>query len=326
MDLAKARIFLSYSWHDKRLALRLGEKLKFSGKDVWIDESEVRAGEVIAQKVNEALEWCNILVLLWSAKANKSDWVRMEWSSAVSLKKKIILCKLDETKVPPILACILHLNFSNFDKGFKDLIYALNTENPKIGIEIEIVSGSSKKLDDETIHLRLKALYDLSEKRVRISFSEKGFYDKMRYREAKGIEHQYKTIGRAGQDLVMDFATGLMWEQGGTKKEVTHEFAKKQIEQYNATIFAKYDNWRLPTLEEIMSLMEPFKVKYLYVNPLFAKKQAWIWTVDKENAQRAWTVAFDRGYCLTNHVLSTSYVRAVRTIPWPERRIESPNE
>ena len=60
MDLAKARIFLSYSWHDKRLALRLGEKLKFSGKDVWIDESEVRAGEVIAQKVNEALEWCNI--------------------------------------------------------------------------------------------------------------------------------------------------------------------------------------------------------------------------------------------------------------------------
>ena len=250
----------------------------------------------------------------------------MEWSSAVSLKKKIILCKLDETKVPPILACILHLNFSNFDKGFKDLIYALNTENPKIGSEIEIVSGSSKKVDDETIHLRLKALHDLSEKRVRISFSEKGFYDKMRYREAKGIEHQYKTIGRAGQDLVMDFATGLMWEQGGTKKEVTHEFAKKQIEQYNATIFAKYDNWRLPTLEEIMSLMEPFKVKDLYVNPLFAKKQAWIWTVDKENAQRAWTVAFDRGYCLTNHVLSTSYVRAVRTIPWLERRIESPNE
>ena len=51
----------------------------------------------------------------------------------------------------------------------------------------------------------------------------------------------------------------------------------------------------------------------LYINPIFDKKQKWIWTADKKFASRAWGVSFDNGVCYLGDLGGTFfYVRAVR--------------
>jgi len=76
--------------------------------------------------------------------------------------------------------------------------------------------------------------------------------------------------------------------------------------------FAGFD-WRLPTLEEAMSLMKPVQNETgLFIDPLFDRTQEWIWTADKVSASRAWYVYFIIGHCSTLDIDDLSYVRAVR--------------
>lgn len=94
---------------------------------------------------------------------------------------------------------------------------------------------------------------------------------------------------------------------------LTFADAQKYIAQLNSENLAGYSDWRLPTLDEAMSLMEPEKMNNdLYIKPVFNDTQSCIWTVDKESAGVAWIVEFKIGFCFTISVNSNAYVRAVR--------------
>ena len=115
--------------------------------------------------------------------------------------------------------------------------------------------------------------------------------------------------------VIYDHASGLMWQQSGSDKRLFYGEAEKYVDKLNNNQFAGYSNWRLLTLEESMSLMEPTKNKDgLYINPVFDKKQKSIWTPDSmreiSSYYNSWVVYFDCGYCL-NVLLGLHYVRAV---------------
>ena len=50
------------------------------------------------------------------------------------------------------------------------------------------------------------------------------------------------------------------------------------IQKTNAETYGGYNDWRLPTLEEGMSLMEPGKKNDLYISAQLDKSQIRIWT------------------------------------------------
>jgi len=66
----------------------------------------------------------------------------------------------------------------------------------------------------------------------------------------------YESIERSGAKLVIDHATGLMWQQGGSDGFMTFAAAQEYVQKLNREKFAGYSDWRLPTLAEAMSLME----------------------------------------------------------------------
>ncbi len=141
------------------------------------------------------------------------------------------------------------------------------------------------------------------------------FFDSDKNRSGKGIAHQYRRIKIKGEELVLDLATGLFWQQSGSNGEINHEEARAYIAELNTHTFAGYNDWRLPTLEEAMSLMKPKTSKDgFYVDAIFAKTQRWIWTADQSSASVAWVVSFGLGYCYYGVIgFINGYVRGVRS-------------
>lgn len=107
-----------------------------------------------------------------------------------------------------------------------------------------------------------------------------------------------------------------MWQQGGSANKMKYEAAQKWIEDLNRKGYAGYSDWRLPTLEEAMSMMDPKQLNGdLYIDPKFDSRQRWIWTSDPyPGAAAQWVAYFDGGRCRNDDLdfYDRGYVRAVR--------------
>jgi serine/threonine-protein kinase len=129
-----------------------------------------------------------------------------------------------------------------------------------------------------------------------------------------GIGHAYVPLEKNGDYVVIDFTTSLMWQQSGSSNEMRNVEATEYIRDLNKKHFAGYNDWRLSTLEEAMSLMEPQNYGELHIDPVFDERQRWIWTADKASASEAWYVYFQVGSCYYYEAgKHAAYVRAVRS-------------
>ncbi len=166
-------------------------------------------------------------------------------------------------------------------------------------------------------HITLRSSYsDLSVPQVQsmpnISIREKndwGFYGH------STISHSYGLKEINGDKVIIDNATGLMWHLPGSDENMEWEEAKKWVRELNSRGYSGYRDWRLPTVEEGASLLEPEeKDGGLYIDPIFSNKQEWIWTGDENGSEGAWGVYFGKGLVFWVNFSSKFYVRPVRSI------------
>ena len=167
----------------------------------------------------------------------------------------------------------------------------------------------------EEPHITLRSSYsDLSVSQVQsmpnISIREKndwGFYGH------STIIHRYVLKVINGDKVVIDHATGLMWHQPGSDENMEWENAKKWARELNRRGYSGYSDWRLPTVEEAASLLEPGESNGLYIDPVFSNYQEWIWTGDDYGPEDAWGVYFGGGLVFWVNFASKFYVRPVRS-------------
>lgn len=89
--------------------------------------------------------------------------------------------------------------------------------------------------------------------------------------------------------------TGLMWQRGGLDLSSSSRM-RKGIEQLNAEGFAGYHDWRLPTLEEAMSLLEAaVNAKGLHLHPCFSRAHSFVFTATRRKPTGYWFVDYLRG-------------------------------
>jgi hypothetical protein len=101
-------VFLSHNHRDKDIATLLAAQLRLVGADVWLDDWEIKPGDSIVGRVNEAFGLIDTVLLLWSENAAGSRWVNSEMEAAVARRlsdgsMRIIPVRLDDTELPALL-------------------------------------------------------------------------------------------------------------------------------------------------------------------------------------------------------------------------------
>jgi tetratricopeptide (TPR) repeat protein len=94
-----AKLFLSYSRKDSQRAQHFAEWLQREGYVVWRDDDDLAGGVSFSAEIEKALDDCDAVLVLWSAAAVQSAWVRDEASWGRD-SGKLIPLSLDGTKSP----------------------------------------------------------------------------------------------------------------------------------------------------------------------------------------------------------------------------------
>lgn len=137
------------------------------------------------------------------------------------------------------------------------------------------------------------------------------YFDRSLNPDGGGIENEFDVRDVDGDIVIYDAETKLTWQWGSEVPGMTWKGATAYVDTIT---YAGFDDWRLPTLEEAMSLMGPKENKHgVYIDKVFGTYRLWIWTSDKLTASRAWYVFFDSGDCGFVGIVDVGgYVRAVR--------------
>ncbi|MDH4320775.1 MAG: DUF1566 domain-containing protein [Desulfobulbaceae bacterium] len=117
------------------------------------------------------------------------------------------------------------------------------------------------------------------------------------------FDNQHNPAGRFANYLVnnndgktiTDLVTGVMWQRTGcdiTAIRHIHAWVKKLNEQK----YAGYSDWRLPTMEEALALLEPERNdKGLHLHPCFCMGQPFIFLADERKPGGYWFMDFKQG-------------------------------
>jgi hypothetical protein len=91
---------------------------------------------------------------------------------------------------------------------------------------------------------------------------------------------------------VTDLVTGVMWQRGGCDITAIRQM-HVHIQELNRQGFAGYSDWRLPTLEEALALLEPVRnARGLHLHPCFAAAQPFIFLADERRPGGYWFIDF----------------------------------
>lgn len=124
-------VFISYSHIDREFVDKLGAHLVKANASVWIDRWELNVGDSIINKVQEAIEGSDALLVVLSEASIHSEWCNKELTSGLlrELEEKrvvVLPLLLEDCKIPLFLRDKMYADFrSDFNSGLHDVLNAI---------------------------------------------------------------------------------------------------------------------------------------------------------------------------------------------------------
>ena len=194
-------------------------------------------------------------------------------------------------------------------------------EKPKVASIPKAVSGARVSLRKEP----KKISDEIKIKKMLVAY---GFFD-----FSKNPLGSFENVFVDNNDgTVTDKATGLMWQQSGSSTRLNNQRANIYIIRSNEEQFAGHSDWRMPTVEELASLLTRSTQGGIHLDPVFDDKQIRCWTIDESESQSwswytgAWLVDFQNGEVIKAYwwkgkpsygsasLNPENYVKAVRSV------------
>ncbi len=127
------RVFISYCSEDSYFVDFLAELLKFHHVNVWVDQSDIRAGSEFPSCIDNALAECDVMAVVISQHSSQSQWMVREISrfKAVNADRPVIPLLLDNTTDPNKLyeglGQVVQIRFyRSILEGFRTLLQLLD--------------------------------------------------------------------------------------------------------------------------------------------------------------------------------------------------------
>ncbi len=152
-----------------------------------------------------------------------------------------------------------------------------------------------------------------SRQEIKKAIATNNFFDKTM--NVKGFfKNDFEVKIVKNDTVVIDRRTNLVWHQSGSPDFIALKKIKPYIQSVNDSKYAGYSDWRLPTIEELSSLLKSEKSEGLYISPVFDRKQIFCWSSDKDNSGARWYVFFGGGTVWCDPYNFHGYVRLVRSM------------
>lgn len=308
VDFSKPIIFISYSRLDTPIVKQIYMTLNLAGYKPWMDIEDILPGQDWQKQIISAINNSTLFLACLSKNAiNNRGMLQVElkealrvWQSKLTDDIYLIPIRLEDCKVPGELSKFQWLDY--YEKnGTSSLFSAIRHQMERLGFY-------------QSIKLRSYPT-DMSQELALKSVKDRDFYDRDKNWQGRGIMHQYETIKSEGDELVIDHATSLVWQRAGSLNQLLFSEAEEYIVKLNQKK-SSAPVWRLPTLEEALSLMEPKQTQNgLHISSLFDNTQYSIWTSDGSPSLK-WMVHYLSGFYAAAPIRQhpyQEYVRAVST-------------
>lgn len=114
---------------------------------------------------------------------------------------------------------------------------------------------------------------------------------------------------------ITDHTTGMIWQQSGSDYPLNWQQAHMYIHQMNRDRYGRRTTWRLPTVDELISLLTetPHGEEYC-IEPVFDLQQKSLWSADRRSFTAAWYVSVDMGFVSWQDFSAFNYVRGVSSL------------
>jgi serine/threonine-protein kinase len=112
--------------------------------------------------------------------------------------------------------------------------------------------------------------------------------------------------------VLFDSSTGLTWQSSGSTDPMSWRHAQGYVERLNADSFADFRTWRLPTVDELFSCLDPPLLNAARCGDShFDRAKTCLWTCDKRSYVSAWYVDVELGFAGWGDFSALFFVRAV---------------
>ena len=144
-------VFLCHSSEDHDIVWDIYDNLSKLGFRVWFDEVAMEPGDLLVDKIGNAIRSSINLAVILSVNSINSQWVKKEVSIAMvdslaGAEVKVVPILLDDTKLPPFLSDINYVDWRNDDKKllqFARLVKMLLSSSSKDGMLLRLVSTNA---------------------------------------------------------------------------------------------------------------------------------------------------------------------------------------
>ena len=122
------KLFISYSSKDKNFVKRLARDLRMRGIKVWVDFWEIKVGDSIVAKIEDAIQDNDYFAVVLTPTSVKSNWVKKELAAGLIKEleeKSVVVLPLlaKKCRIPPLMKDKKYADFvTNYRKGLQELL------------------------------------------------------------------------------------------------------------------------------------------------------------------------------------------------------------
>lgn len=164
------KVYISYSHLDKEFALKLEKSLKEQGIETWIDVFNIKDGDNVFAKIQDAISKCDFIIAILSKNYVNSQWTLQELEAFEMIDvtngtSTIIPILIEDCELPIFLRDKMYLDFKGaFKQSFDNLVIELQ----KLSKTETIVTPSiqiDREQKESTIQVQVETIRNHFKKR-----------------------------------------------------------------------------------------------------------------------------------------------------------------